>query len=74
MTRNQKMAIEILQMLDSSTRAEVGYYTGDDSVVFAWSHENNKIKTIDIKKDDAMAYAKFDVIKSTIEEMKANAN
>lgn len=74
MTRNQKMAIEILKMLDSGICAEVGYYTGDDSVVFAWGHENKKIKTIDIKKDDAMAYAKFDEIKSIIEEMKANAN
>lgn len=74
MTRNQKMAIEIMQMLDSEICAEVGYYTGDDSMVFAWGHENKKIKTIDIKKDDAMAYAKFDEIKSIIEELKANAD
>ncbi len=74
MTRNQKMAIEIMQMLDSEICAEVGYYTSDDSMVFAWGHENKKIKTIDIKKDDAMAYAKFDEIKSIIEELKANAN
>lgn len=48
MTRNQKMAVEILKMLDSKICAEVGYDTGDDSVVFAWNHENKKIKTIDL--------------------------
>lgn len=74
MTRNQKIAIKILQMLDSGICAEVGYYTGDDSMVFAWNHENKKLKTIDIKKDDAMAYAKFDEIKSIIEEMKADVD
>ena len=76
MTRNQKMAIEILRMLDSGTRVEVGYYTGDDSLVFAWSYENKKLKIIDIFSfmDNAEAQRRFDEIKSIIEEMKANAN
>lgn len=74
MTRNQKMAVEILEMLDSKIRAEVGYYTGNDSMVFAWGHENKKIKTIDIEKDDAEAQEKFDEIKSIIEELKHDAD
>lgn len=76
MTRNQKMAVEILKMLDSKICAEVGYYTDDDSVVFAWNHENKKIKTIDIaiKMDDVTAYAKFDEIKSVIEELKGDVD
>ena len=75
MTRNQKMAIEILRMLDSGTRVEVGY-TGDDSLVFAWSYENKKLKIIDIFSfmDNAEAQRRFDVIKSTIEEMKADVD
>lgn len=50
MTRNQKMAIEILKMLDSGICAEVGYM------------------------DNAEAQRRFDVIKSTIEEMKADVD
>ena len=76
MTRNQKMAIDILQMLDSGTRVEVGYYTGDDSLVFAWSYENKKLKIIDIFSfmDNAEAQRRFDEIKSVIEELKSNAD
>ena len=73
MTRNQKMAIEILQMLDSGTRVEVGYYTGDDSVVFC-NYKKGKIIDIFSFMDNAEAQRRFDVIKSTIEEMKADVD
>ena len=75
MTRNQKMAIDILQMLDSRICAEVGYYTVNDSVVFC-DHSNKPLKIIDIFSfmDNAEAQRRFDEIKSTIEELKANAD
>lgn len=73
MTRNQKMAIEIMQMLDSKSNAEVGYYTGDDSVVFC-NYKKGKIIDIFSFMDNAEAQRRFDVIKSTIEEMKADVD
>ena len=75
MTRNQKMAIEIMQMLDSKSNTEVGYYTVNDSVVFC-DHSNKPLKIIDIFSfmDNAEAQRRFDEIKSIIEELKANAN
>lgn len=73
MTRNQKMAIEIMQMLDSKSNTEVGYYTGDDSVVFC-NYKKGKIIDIFSFMDNAEAQRRFDEIKSIIEEMKANAN
>ncbi len=73
MTRNQKMAIDILQMLDSKSNTEVGYYTGDDSVVFC-NYKKGKIIDISSSTDDVEAQRRFDEIKSIIEEMKANAN
>ena len=73
MTRNQKMAIEILKMLDSKSSTEVGYYTGDDSVVFC-NYKKPKIIDISSSTDDVEAQRLFDEIKSIIEELKANAN
>ena len=73
MTRNQKMAIEILKMLDSGICAEVGYYTCDDSVVFC-NYKKGKIIDIFFFMDNAEAQRRFDVIKSTIEEMKADVD
>lgn len=73
MTRNQKMAIEIMQMLDSKSNTEVGYYTGDDSVVFC-NYKKGKIIDIFSFMDNAEAQRRFDEIKSVIEELKANAN
>lgn len=73
MTRNQKMAIEILKMLDSGICAEVGYHTSDDSVVFC-NYKKGKIIDIFSFMDNAEAQRRFDVIKSTIEEMKADVD
>lgn len=73
MTRNQKMAIKILQMLDSKMCVEVGYYTGDDSVIFC-NYKTPKIINIFSSTDDVEAQRLFDEFKSTIEELKADAD
>lgn len=78
MTRNQKIAVEILEMLDSKVNASVEYYAESDKVTF-WHHYNRTEKTVgsvDINEEtvDAEAQEKFDGIKSIIREFKNDAN